>query len=530
MADLSTAIGADAEAVEYRSTAVGQSASASGGRSTALGDSSQARGRRSTALGQGALAGDSSRIYEWYDNIDEYIADFENNPPSPEEIAADPNVIIAGEAYAIAELEALRATNTLAANTLPDPVQLTERATAVGFEAAATAYRSTAIGANAAATGDESTALGANAAASAKYSTALGYRAAASGERSTAVGRYSMATDQRSTALGNYARAIGKHTTALGQSALAGHPGDIYESYTSVGKYIEAFGADTPPTAENIATYPHVIIDGEVYAIADLEDRRMKDNLVSNLPDPVELVAERATAVGSDAAATAERATAVGAKAAATAERATALGYRAEASATRTTAVGDGAQASAQRATALGRSSHATAERATAVGQFSLATGELSTALGHSTRAFGEHATALGQGALAGKEVDIYYLYDSVDEYIADFENYPPDADEIADGPFVFIGDQVYAIADLEALRTAGTLTADNLPTPIPFVADRATAVGSNAAATADRSTAVGYGAEARAEGSATFGAGAIATRANQYVFGVPLDSVVIRF
>ncbi|CAH1043417.1 YadA-like family protein [Halomonas sp. TD01] len=126
-------------------------------------------------------------------------------------------------------------------------------AMAAGVKAVATGLENTAIGFNTQATGsNRATAVGANALASAPGTTSLGGFAAATGISATAIGTRANASGLGSSAIGSNAKASGLASVALGQlSMAAGEDSVAVGSSSSSGYRGVSVGRQTETSGEN---------------------------------------------------------------------------------------------------------------------------------------------------------------------------------------------------------------------------------------------------------------------------------------
>ena len=167
--DRATAVGANNIASGDRSAAFGHSAIATAQQSTVLGQRAQAHGADGVAVGRRAAAGGLISDYEYFDAA-EYL-ERRNQPDHPTDFEY---VIIAGELYRVADLNAVQGGLAADGSNLPNPISGAALATAIGARATADGEGSTALGADASAGGERSIAVGEGAQANFPSSIAIG--------------------------------------------------------------------------------------------------------------------------------------------------------------------------------------------------------------------------------------------------------------------------------------------------------------------------------------------------------------------
>ena len=588
-----TAIGASASATGSESTAVGQSSLASGTRSVALGDHARAYGGRSVAVGKSARAASDHTTAVGVDassygsgaislgrnaralgettmalgrgavaaqlganqDLDEVVPE-SHGLGSLIECAHDPGSWLnSGEGFvsecdqyltaderADARLSQDNAAGRAFRQTIRQRLQTrltvlsTSRATAVGAWSLAGADYATAVGQYAHATGDRS--------------TALGSAAVASGDNSVALGRAAFVTGEDGTAAGHYANVHGDRGVALGKFAGAG--GWVTEKhYANAAAYL----ADGERTSGG---YPHVVIAGKVYRIADLE--AVSGLSDTRLPAPVGDVSQVVAPTRiyrsvkgylDDSDRTDYHQVIIAGKVYAVAALEAVSGLTeatlptAIEGAPDAIAVGAGAQAPAEGAIAIGSGTEAVGRQAVVLGTDAAAFGSQAVAIGPEAAAVGGGSIAVGDRAFTDAAIEEYA---SVPAFLADPDRnnheyvkvgnwiYPrwqlayfaaetglTDANLVrtyADlaayntatesdrksSHFAVIDGELYVVSLLEAYKSAGAgglLTADNLPYTLTQEPNPdSIAIGTRARAEGYRATA--FGARANADGDST--------------------------
>ena len=225
-----TAVGADAEALEDNASAYGSGASAAGGSSTtALGALSAASADNATAVGISSQA------------------------------TGEDSVALGTGANASANI-----TTALGS----DAVASAMNATAIGGTATAAGTNSTAIGGIfATASGGSATAIGAGAIASGANSTALGRLTEASGTSSFAAGINSIASSTRSAAIGAFAEASGSRALAIGELAMATHSFSVALGRQAVSNGTNNISIGSSAANYTLAGLGAVVPPGETYLV-----------------------------------------------------------------------------------------------------------------------------------------------------------------------------------------------------------------------------------------------------------------------
>ena len=379
----STALGATSEATGHGSLALGLASSASGANSTAIGLDSVASGDDSIAIGdesnasaEGSIAiGDESNasgrggvaIGEESDasGLDSLALATGSNASGEESIAIGFDSTASGsDGIAIGDESTASGSDGIAIGELS--VASNENSIAIGEESASTGANSVALGGSSYAPGDDSIAIGEDSTARGLRSITIGTDSSASGIDSVALGGSSAAGGEGSAAFGAEATAVGERSIAFGSGANAGGALATDGNYISVSDYrtdnpsgsntghvviagrlyssaaVDAWIGGLPDFASltdyQAATIPngttHVVIDGRVYALEDLNaipnltDNNLDEVVVVELPPESTLAptTENAVAVGAGSNAEGANAIALGSGAQANFDNAIAIG------------------------------------------------------------------------------------------------------------------------------------------------------------------------------------------------------------
>ena len=422
-------------------------------------------------FGENAVTAD--KLIKTYANAAAYLADTTRSTRL--------FAVIGSNLYSVTALEALNNSATLTDSNLPDAIELPPGTTALGENAAATAYNTVAVGAGANAAKTAGTAVGDSAIAG-EAATALGYNAHANGLHSVAIGEGSRVYDGRSVAVGHYAATSGGDSTIVGTNATG-----FGQNTSAFGNGAHAFGDGTTALGRHATAADwgagNAVWDtvSEGIGMAGLFKCAMEPSYIAGGQDfadactPYLTAAEKAHAnLFPDTSAGRTYRGAIQTRLRArlnsyAVNRATAVGSFSYARATAATALGADAVASAQGATSLGYLARAHGEWSSALGGDAF--GNNAHALGAFSDALGADSIAAGRGAVAGRATAPVGVYANLQNWL--------DAPVKPTTGSVAIAGELYSAA---ALGAVSGLTEATLPSPL-VAAPGTIAIGADAVA-----------------------------------------------